>query len=336
MSTQNSFLSSASSSSPVIDDPLAIAPDTTVEILSGSGTRVFPRVSRRNFIASFGMGTAGTLGFAGCSSSSTPTPTTPPTTTPAPTSPPVTTTPPSPTPTPTPTPPPTTAPPAPSVVDVLNFALNLEYLEASFYSYVATGNGLLSADLGVGAGSITGFGKVTFTNPTVAVVAQALATDELDHVRFLRATISKIGGTPVAAPSLNLAAMGSVTSDASFLMLARQLETVGVSAYAGGAQFLTSNTAALTYAAQILDTEAQHEGNLRQLCIALGVSSPAVDGSDTPPSGTAVFNTSPTTGLNPVRTTSQVLQIVYAAAGKTGVASGGFFPNGLNGTIKIS
>lgn len=310
--TQNDL----SSSSAVIDTPQVADTQTVqaiVEIRSASGVRSVTRVSRRNFIATLGIGTASTLGPAGCSSSTPPTPTTPPTTTPAPTSPPTTTTPPAPT---------------PSVVDVLNFALNLEYLEASFYSYIATGNGLSSADLGANAGNTAGIAKVNFANATVSVVAQALAAEELEHVRFLRATISKIGGAPVSAPALNLAAMGAVTSDASFLMQARQLETVGVSAYAGGAQYLTTNATALTYAAQILDTESQHEGNLRQLCIALGVSSPAVDGSDTPPSTTAVFNTSPTTGLNPVRTTSQVLQIVYAAAGKTGVSSGGFSPMG--------
>ena len=78
-------------------------------------------------------------------------------------------------------------------------------------------------------------------------------------------------------PNLNLAAGGAVTTDAQFLTASRQLETVGISAYAGGAQYLTSSTAALTYAAQILDTEAQHEGFLRQLCINLGVTSYAVD-----------------------------------------------------------
>ena len=184
--------------------------------------------------------------------------------------------------------------------------------------------------------AVTGGAQYNFTNPAVASVAQQLATDENDHVGLLRSSISALGGTPVDMPALNLAANGAVTSDQSFLMLARQLETVGVSAYAGGAQYLAPNTTALLYGAQILDTEAQHEGYLRQLCIALGVTSPAVDSMDTPPTASAIFNTSPTTGLNPVRTTSQVLQIVYGAAGKTGVSSGGFFPGGLNGTIRTS
>ncbi len=224
----------------------------------------------------------------------------------------------------------------PSVLDVLNFALNLEYLEASFYLYVTTGSGLATADMGTGAGTVSGGAKVAFVNPLVANVANQLATDEREHVEFLRSTIAAVGGTPVSMPNLNLAAMGAVTSDATFLAAARQLEAVGVSAYIGGAQFLTSSTVALTYAAQILDTEAQHAGYIRELCITLGVTSPAVDSQDQPPTATQIFNTSNTTGLNPVRTTSQVLQIVYGTPGVIGSSKGGFFPNGLNGNIVTS
>ena len=99
---------------------------------------------------------------------------------------------------------------------------------------------------------------------------------------------------------------------------------------------LVSSVPALNYAAQILHVEAQHAGFLRELCIVNGVTSPAVDSLDQPPTLSKIFNTDPTTGLNPVRTTSQVLQIVYGSAGTLGVTKGGFFPNGLNGAISIS
>ncbi len=224
----------------------------------------------------------------------------------------------------------------PSVVDVLNFALNLEYLESSFYLYVTTGAGLSATDMGPNPGTVSGGAQVAFVNPMVRSAAMQLATDEQDHVEFLRSTIAAVGGTPVSMPTLNLAAGGTVNSDATFLAAARQLETTGVSAYIGGAQYLVTSATALTYAAQILDTEAQHEGFLRELCIGLGVTSPAVDSMDQPPTLSKIFNTSATTGLNPVRTTSQVLQIVYGAAGAIGVSKGGFFPNGLNGAIITS
>ena len=223
----------------------------------------------------------------------------------------------------------------PSVVDVLNFALNLEYLESSFYLYATTGAGLSATDMGTGAGTVSGGAQVSFVNPVVASAAAQLATDEREHVEFLRSTIAAIGGTPVSMPTLNLAAGGPVNSDATFLAASRRLEATGVSAYIGGAQYLVTNVTALNYAAQILDTEAQHAGFIRELCIVLGVASPALDSLDQPPTATQIFNTSPTTGLNPVRTTSQVLQIVYNNF-TTGVSKGGFFPNGLNGAIITS
>ena len=225
---------------------------------------------------------------------------------------------------------------SPSVLDILNFALNLEYLEASFYLYVTTGSGLPTADMGTSPGTVTGGAKVAFVNPIVASAANQLALDEREHVEFLRTTIATVGGTPVSMPNLNLAAGGAVTSDLTFLAAATRLEATGVSAYIGGAQYLVSSTAALTYAAQILDTEAQHEGFIRELCINLGVTVPALDAKDKPPTATQIFNTGVVTGLSPIRSTSQVLQIVYGAAGMTGVSKGGFFPNGLNGNIVTS
>lgn len=90
----------------------------------------------------------------------------------------------------------------PSVLDVLNFALNLEYLEASFYLYLTTGSGLSSTDMGSGAGSVTGGAKVTFANPVVAALANQLASDEQKHVEFLRSTITAVGGTPVSMPNI--------------------------------------------------------------------------------------------------------------------------------------
>ena len=285
--------------------------DTAADTLQAAGAiREVRRMSRRSFVAASGAA-VGVVGLVACGGSSTTTPT--PTTTPAP----------------------TTAP-APTEADVLNFALNLEYLEASFYLYIATGSGLPAADMGASPGAVTGApGKIAFTDPNVAALAQQLAADEQAHVEFIRSLITAAKATPVDMPALNLAALGTVTNDATFLAIARALETTGTSAYEGGIGAFVADIPGLGYAATIHDTEGQHEGTLRQFCIAKGVTSPAVDSNDIPPTSTAVFNTS-TMGLNAVRTPSQVLQIVYAAAGKTGVSSGGFYPNGMNGNIKTS
>jgi len=242
-----------------------------------------------------------------------------------------------------------TAPPVvgttPSVGDVLNFALNLEYLEATFYLTVTTGSGLPGTATGTSPGAVTGGqGRVTFVNPGVQALANQLAADEMAHVQFLRATMQSLSLTPVDMPALDLTGGTAtpVTTDAQFLALARRLETTGVSAYEGAITALVSNTAALTYAAQIHDTEGQHEGILRQYCIANQIISAAVDSGDLPPyaapSGSnpatvRTFNTGAATGLNTTRNTSQVLMIVYNKTA-AGVSSGGFFPSGVNGNIK--
>ena len=233
----------------------------------------------------------------------------------------------------------------PTVLDILNFALNLEYFEASYYSFIVTGSGLPASLTGTNPGTVAGGQKVTFQYSAIANIAANLMTEEVEHVQLLIATINSVfgAGSAVSLPSLNLAAAGMVTSDATFVATSRSIEGVGVSAYAGGAQYLTSNVTALNYAAQILSTEAQHEGALRQACIyfpsGTALASPAVDALDTPPTATEFFDTSNTTGLALARTISQVLGIVYTGPNvaittpAVGITKGGFFPNGFNGNI---
>lgn len=233
----------------------------------------------------------------------------------------------------------------PNVLDILNFALNLEYFEASYYSFIVTGSGLPASMTGTNPGTVTGGQQVTFQYSAIANIAANLMTEEVEHVQLLIATINSVfgAGSAVSMPALNLAAAGAVTSDATFVATSRSIEGVGVSAYAGGAQYLVSNVTALNYAAQILSTEAQHEGALRQACIyfpsGTALASPAVDALDTPPTATEFFDTSNTTGLALARTISQVLGIVYSGPNAsittpaTGITKGGFFPNGFSGNI---
>jgi hypothetical protein len=214
--------------------------------------------------------------------------------------------------------------------DILNFALNLEYLEAEFYSMATYGSTLL--ELGVltsaeESGPTTGGSMVPdFGASPLAFLATALRENEIDHVKYLR---SALGSAAVKKPAINLNALGyGYSSVASWLKLARQFEDVGVSAYLGAAPLISSKTY-LAAAGAILATEAQHSGSIRLACIDNQVSSPAVDSLDVPPTQPTPYDVTSGTALSIPRTTAQVLNIVYAG----GNCSGGFYPDGMNGVI---
>ncbi len=241
-------------------------------------------------------------------------------------------------------------------VDVLNFALNLEYLEAEFYLRAVNGTGLDAADVGAGAGAVTGGRQVNFGSVTNLQLANEIANDELAHVRFLR---SALGGSAVARPAIDLqtsfntaaqaAGIGNTfdpfADEASFFIAAFIFEDVGVTAYKGASPLITNKTY-LEAAAGILGTEAYHAGVVRFLLNQLGTTAldaaakisnlrDALDrGEDTDqPPYDGALNVVPTdsNGITYSRSTREVLNIVYGAQG---AAAGLFFPNGLNGNIK--
>ena len=279
--------------------------------------------------------------------------------------------------------------------DILNFALNLEYLEGEFYTLATAGQTLTQAGIGTGAGT-TAAGtatittknansytscKVPWTLPNVEAYALETAAEERLHVTFLR---SALGSSAVTEPNIDL--MGSFTGlggligvptfdpfhdDYQFLLGAYIFEDVGVSAYHGAAGLISSSVL-LGAAAKIHAVEAYHAGlirtsiygidqqqtpigppsTLRILTQKISNVRATLDGTvgSTPDDLGLTIATYPlnASGMGQVgstivnadansigwaRTTSQVLSIVYANAA-TGTASGGFFPAGLNGTIK--
>ena len=92
---------------------------------------------------------------------------------------------------------------APTDADILNFALNLEYLEAEFYSFAVYGVGL-DASLRTGTGTqglVSPGRRVAFSDPVVAQYALEIAQDEIAHVRFLR---QQLGAATVAEPAIDV------------------------------------------------------------------------------------------------------------------------------------
>lgn len=253
---------------------------------------------------------------------------------------------------------------APTDADVLNFALNLEYLEAEFYLHAVRGRGLSGDDVtGAGTlGGVTGGRKVAFAHKAVADYAAEIAYDELAHVRFLRAGL---GAAKVARPKIDFTnaftaaarAAGLVSktqtfdafgSENAFLLAAFIFEDVGVTAYKGAARLL-SDKDLLEAAAGILAVEAYHAGEVRTLLYQRGFIAKAqkisdlrdaVDGgkdldqgiAKTNAQGERVANIVPADyhGIAFSRSPAQVLSIVYLG----GSSSGGFFPAGLNGAVK--
>jgi hypothetical protein len=253
-------------------------------------------------------------------------------------------------------------------VEILNFALQLEYLEAQFYSYAAFGTGLPQSALGgTGTqGAVIGGRQVNFTDPLVRRYANEIANDEIAHVTFLRTALGSaavaqpaidVGTSPTGAFSNAARAAGLVgpgvafdpyLNDNNFLLGAFIFEDVGVTAYKGAAPLLTSKVF-LEASAGLLAVEAYHAGLVRTVLTAKGLETPtqaisnardSLDGASdldqgitaTGTGNAAASNIVPTdaNGLAYSRTVGQVLNIVYLNA-VAGTTAGGFFPAGLNG-----
>ena len=273
--------------------------------------------------------------------------------------------------TPTPTPSPTPTPTSTSNADraTLNFALQLEYLQAQYFAYATTGAGIDAALLtGTGtAGTVSGGAAVPFTDAVVAAAAREIAADARARVTLLRDLIK---AEAVAQPAINLsgAADGAFTaaaraagvvgaaelfnpfgSEDNFLLGAFVLQDVIVTAYKALVPLANLAAARGAYIG-IAAAQGYHAGTIRTLLYAnAALRGPAgrfsdwrdsLDGASDQDQGVAATdgaaNITPADGNGLVysRASGGVLNILYL--NKASVSAGGFFPAGLNGDLKVS
>ena len=191
-------------------------------------------------------------------------------------------------------------PATPNDTQILNFALNLEYLEAQFYTLATEGvtaDNSANSKIGTGAGTAaTGGGAVSvkaspqvpFASKSIQAYANETALEERNHVNFLRGAL---GSAAVAQPAIDLLqsfkTLGGLLTpsqpnfdpfmnDVTFLLGAYIFEDVGVTAYHGGAAYLSKTY--LTQAVGIHAVEAYHAGLIRSTIWGLDQGATTIPG----------------------------------------------------------
>ena len=125
-------------------------------------------------------------------------------------------------------------------VDILNFALTLEFLEGEFYTQAAK--------------QVNGLSKYE------SDLTKELRDNEQEHVDALAATIKDLGGKPVAKPTFDFGR--AFANREGYLKTANTLEDTGVSAYNGAAPMIESRDV-LAAAGGIVQIEARHAALIR-------------------------------------------------------------------------
>jgi hypothetical protein len=241
---------------------------------------------------------------------------------------------------------------------IFTFVLNLEYLEAEYYLRGTTGEGIAEADVGANPGPVTGGSLVPFATDAIRQFTEEIAANELAHVRYYR---EALGANAIVRPAIDFTAgfaaagraagfgdnFSPFTDELNFLLGGMLFEDVGVTGYKGATP-LIKDKARQEDIAGVLAVEAYHMGMARsqlyqagptaqQAANAVTLARATLNGDPTIEQGVVVdgranFVPSDERGIVFSRTPQQVLQIAYLTS-ETGITSGGFYPNGVNGAI---
>lgn len=153
-----------------------------------------------------------------------------------------------------------------SDIEILNYALTLEYLEATFYT-----RGIRNIDEAAFEQQFEGWGPI---QDSVVNRLRVVRDHEITHVETLRQTVNALGGDPVESPEFDFGA--AVQEPAEFIATAAALEDIGVSAYAGAAPYIDS-AELVPPALSIHSVEARHASLLRELNGEIGFPEPFDD-----------------------------------------------------------
>jgi hypothetical protein len=140
----------------------------------------------------------------------------------------------------------TPAPPvtAPGDIEILNFALGLERLEAAFYAQIQGAQG-----------------NRAYLSPRQLEAAQAIGASEIAHVSALEAAILAAGGTLAPVATFRFPANVFI-SPVAFSWFGYTLEEIGIGAYLGAVGAIQSRDLRRA-AASIYGSEVRHAALLR-------------------------------------------------------------------------
>lgn len=128
-------------------------------------------------------------------------------------------------------------------IEIVNYALTLEYLEAEFYAQV------------IASGEVT--------DNKIAELAKSIGQNEQEHVDALKATVEKLGGTPAPKPKTKFESV-IAGGPQTILETAASVENLGAAAYLGQAGNI-KNKEILAAALAIHTVEARHAAALNTL-----------------------------------------------------------------------